>query len=101
MSCLKSFTFTPKFTTKLSLPKRACRGESAVSKADWIQVSAVRDTAALAVDLSKTGLGAGETSAVQLPRELGVELVLMDEWRGRRLRRGKLKAGPSQSTSVG
>lgn len=35
--------------------------------------------------MASIGLGAGETSAVQLAKELGIELVLMDEWRGRRL----------------
>lgn len=60
-------------------------GSSAVSRAEWIRVSAVHDTEALADAMASIGLGAGETSAVQLAKELGIELVLMDEWRGRRL----------------
>ncbi|MEO7650300.1 MAG: DUF3368 domain-containing protein [Bryobacteraceae bacterium] len=60
-------------------------GASAVSKADWIQVSPVQDTSKLANAISKLGLGAGETSAVLLAKELGADLVLMDEWKGRRL----------------
>ena len=60
-------------------------GASAVANADWIQVSPVQDTSMLATAISKHGLGAGETSAVLLARELSADLVLMDEWKGRRL----------------
>ena len=34
---------------------------------------------------TKTGLGAGEISAVFLAKELAADLNLMDEWKGRRL----------------
>lgn len=60
-------------------------GALAVSKADWIQVSPVQDARALATAISASGLGAGETSAVLLAKELQAHLVLMDEWNGRRL----------------
>lgn len=60
-------------------------GAAAVSKADWIHVTAVRDAENLAKMISKTGLGAGETSAVFLAKELAADLTLMDEWKGRRL----------------
>jgi len=56
-----------------------------VSQTDWIKVTPVRDTVALATQRSSAGLGAGETAAIQLAKELGVELLLMDERKGRRL----------------
>lgn len=60
-------------------------GAVAVSKADWIHVTAVRDVDGLAKTMVKTGLGAGEIGAVFLARELAADLTLMDEWKGRRL----------------
>ena len=61
-------------------------GAVAVAKADWIRISPVHDVEGLAkVRASKTGLGAGEISAVFLAKELGADLTLMDEWKGRML----------------
>jgi uncharacterized protein len=60
-------------------------GATAVSKADWIRVSEVQDVESLAKKITKTGLGAGELSAIFLAKELGADLTLMDEWKGRRL----------------
>jgi uncharacterized protein len=60
-------------------------GAAAVSKADWIRVSPVKDVESLAKTITKTGLGAGEISAVFLAKELAADLILMDEWKGRRL----------------
>ena len=59
-------------------------GALAVSRADWITVSAIQDSGAMASALIARRLGAGETSAVLLAKELGVSVVLMDELRGRR-----------------
>jgi predicted nucleic acid-binding protein len=39
-------------------------GAAAIAKADWIHVSAVHDVESLAKAISKTGLGAGEISAI-------------------------------------
>ena len=59
-------------------------GAAGVSRATWIQVSAVRDVENLAKAISKTGLGAGEIGAIFLAKELAADLTLMDEWKGRR-----------------
>lgn len=64
-------------------------GAAAVSKANWIAVSSVHDTEEVAHTISTTGLGAGETSAVLLARELAADLLLMDERKGRRLAKEK------------
>ncbi len=60
-------------------------GSTAVGKADWVHVTAVRNVEDLAKTTTKIGLGAGEVSAVFLAKELHADLTLMDEWRGRRL----------------
>jgi uncharacterized protein len=60
-------------------------GASAVSKADWIHVTPVTNAEDLAKTTAKTGLGAGEVSAVFLAKELHADLTLIDEWKGRRL----------------
>jgi predicted nucleic acid-binding protein len=60
-------------------------GAAAVSKADWILPTAVRDAGYLAKMVSKTRLGAGEASAIFLAKELAADLTLMDDWKGRRL----------------
>jgi predicted nucleic acid-binding protein len=60
-------------------------GALSISTAEWIHVAPVRDAEALAEMISKTGLGAGETSAVVLAKEIHADLVLMDERKGRRL----------------
>lgn len=60
-------------------------GAAAVSKADWILVSPVHDTEGLIRMLAtKSGLGAGEISAIFLAKELSADLILMDEWKGRK-----------------
>ena len=59
-------------------------GAIQVANAPWIQVIPVRDTVGLNAAMEKTGLGPGEVAAVQLARELNAQVVLMDEWRGRR-----------------
>lgn len=62
-------------------------GAAQAAAADWIDVMAVQDTAGLAAAIAKTGLGAGEVSAVFLARELSAQMVLMDEWKARRFAR--------------
>jgi predicted nucleic acid-binding protein len=59
-------------------------GAATVAAMEWIRVVAVEDTAAVLVARAEHGLGAGETSAVQLALEMNVPIVLMDERRGRR-----------------
>ena len=60
-------------------------GATAVSNADWIHVTPVRNSENLAKTISKIGLGAGEVSTAFLAKELAADLTLIDEWKGRRL----------------
>jgi predicted nucleic acid-binding protein len=59
-------------------------GANQVSHASWIDVVPVWNAAALSLALKETGLGALELSAVLLARELGADLVLLDECKARR-----------------
>jgi uncharacterized protein len=58
-------------------------GAESVALASWIKVTPVQSMADLERTIGETGLGSGEVSAVQLARELGVELVLIDERKAR------------------
>jgi predicted nucleic acid-binding protein len=60
-------------------------GAAAVSNADWIHKTPVRNAEELAKTIATIGLGAGEVSTVFLAKELPADLTLMDEWKGRRL----------------
>ena len=62
-------------------------GACAVSEANWIHVIPLLDRNIVAAAGLRLRLGAGETSAIFLARQLGIDLVLMDEWRGRRFAR--------------
>ena len=59
-------------------------GAIRVASAPGIHVVPVKDAVSLNAAMEKTGLGPGEVAAVQLARELNAQVVLMDEWRGRR-----------------
>src|SRR5579863_1308806 len=59
-------------------------GTESVARASWIKVTPVQSMADLERSIGETGLGSGEVSAIQLARELGIEVVLIDERRARR-----------------
>ena len=59
-------------------------GAKQAANATWVQVAALRDSAALSAAVEKTGLGMGEVSAVILAKELAADLLLVDEWKARR-----------------
>ena len=50
-------------------------GAAAVAEAGWIRVSEYQDIEGLAQAISRTGLGAGEVSAVLLAKELTADLI--------------------------
>jgi predicted nucleic acid-binding protein len=59
-------------------------GSESVPRASWIKVTPVQSVAQLKKTIEETGLGSGEVSAVQLARELGIDVVLIDERKARR-----------------
>jgi uncharacterized protein len=58
---------------------------SAVSEAKWIEVVPIDHAQMDALSRMNPTLGAGEVSAVILAKQLRADLVLMDEWKGRKL----------------
>jgi predicted nucleic acid-binding protein len=64
-------------------------GASEVSRAEWIEVKAVQNPAALSSARRKHGLGPGEMSTILLAKELAANPVLLDDDRARRLARAE------------
>jgi hypothetical protein len=81
----KRFIFPLRFTPSYRRCRDARRGRG--FKSGWIHVTPVTNAEQLAQTRSKTGLGAGEVSAVFLANEIRADLTLIDEWKGRRLAR--------------
>jgi len=59
-------------------------GASEVSKAEWIEVKAVENPAGLHSARRNQGLGPGEMSTILLAKEIGADVVLLDDYRARR-----------------
>jgi predicted nucleic acid-binding protein len=64
-------------------------GASEVSKAEWIEVKAVQNSASLYSAQRKYGVGPGEMSTILLAKELGANPVLLDDYRARKLARAE------------
>ncbi|MBL8222395.1 MAG: hypothetical protein JNL62_24370 [Bryobacterales bacterium] len=63
----------------------ACRpGADVVAQSAWIHVRPVENRAILEELIDSSGLGSGEISAVLLAKQLGADLLLLDERRPRR-----------------
>lgn len=60
-------------------------GSSEVSKAEWIEMKDVKSPAVLYSAQRKYGLGPGEMSTILLAKELGANLVLLDDYRARKV----------------
>lgn len=60
-------------------------GSSEVSKAEWIEVKAVKNPADVYSAQRKYGLGPGEMSTILLAKELGANPVLLDDYRARKV----------------
>lgn len=64
---------------------RGLPGAEEVRKADWIQVRTAPSGSGPSLSQSITGLGAGERSAILLAKDLSADLLLLDEWKARRI----------------
>ena len=60
-------------------------GAMEVSKAEWIEIRAVRYPGDVLTLQRKYGLGLGEISAILLAKEAGANCVLLDDYRARKL----------------
>jgi predicted nucleic acid-binding protein len=60
-------------------------GASLVKDANWIRVNPLRDQTVLHRLRRETGLDIGELSTIALAKEIGIEIILMDETAGRNL----------------
>jgi predicted nucleic acid-binding protein len=58
-------------------------GAVQTARVDWVEVVRVHDMRAVAAMKAKTGLGTGEASAIALAREIGADLLLVDERKAR------------------
>lgn len=60
-------------------------GASEVAGAKWIEVKPLQNQAALAAAQQKFPLGIGELSTILLGKELGADMVLLDDYNARKL----------------
>lgn len=60
-------------------------GATAVAQTPWIKVASISNPGSMPAVSKQFGFGAGETGAVILAHELGIQLVFRDESRGRRI----------------
>ena len=60
-------------------------GASEVKKAEWIEVKPLQNQAGLLTARQRFPLGAGELSTILLGKELGANIVLLDDYDARRL----------------
>lgn len=64
---------------------RGLPGAEEVRRADWIQALAVPSSSDARLFPGIAGLGAGERSAILLAKALSADLLLLDEWKARRI----------------
>ena len=64
---------------------RGLPGAAEVRRASWIEMVTRRSPADPSLEQASEGLGAGERGAILLAKALPAELVLLDEWKARRV----------------
>jgi predicted nucleic acid-binding protein len=62
-------------------------GAEEVRNAGWIEVAPQGSLADISLEQACQGLGAGERSAILLAKTLPADLILLDEWKARRIAR--------------
>jgi len=65
-------------------------GAAEVAGTSWIHVEPLDREAGLAALQERTGLGAGELSAILLAKQLGADVVLLDDLEARKLARAEV-----------
>lgn len=70
---------------EVTVAGRGLPGAKEVREARWIEVAAPRRPAEPSLEPACEGLGAGERGTILLARSLEADLVLLDEWKARRV----------------
>ncbi|HUJ40233.1 MAG TPA: hypothetical protein VLW54_06785 [Candidatus Acidoferrales bacterium] len=95
LSKLDCFELLPRLFPRVSISEQVHQevviagaglpGAAEVTRAEWIEVRAIRDVAGLVAAQRASGLGPGEMSTILLAKELGANPVLLDDYRARNL----------------
>jgi len=72
---------------EVTVAGRGLPGAEEVRKANWIEVISQKPPTHLALAQACQSLGAGERGAILLAKSLQANLVLLDEWKARRVAR--------------
>ena len=72
---------------EVTVAGRGLPGAEEVRNAGWIEVAPRTPPADLSLMQACQGLGTGERSAILLANTLSAELILLDEWKARRIAR--------------
>ncbi len=72
---------------EVTVAGRGLPGAEEVRKAPWIEVAPQKTPADPSLARACQGLGAGERGAILLAKSLEADLVLLDEWKARRVAR--------------
>jgi len=80
-------TITPQVYHEVVVGGAGLAGSSQISAAQWIEVKPVHNAADLMAAQRRFGLGTGEVSVIILGKELGADLLLIDDLKARALAR--------------
>ena len=72
---------------EVTVAGRGLPGVGEVRNASWIEGEPERSPANLSLEAACQGLGAGERGAILLAQSLPADLILLDEWKARRIAR--------------
>jgi predicted nucleic acid-binding protein len=72
---------------EVTVAGRGLPGAEEVRNANWIEVELERSPVNLSLEAACQGLGAGERGAILLAQSLPAGLILLDEWKARRIAR--------------
>jgi uncharacterized protein len=73
---------------EVTVAGRGLPGAEEVVSAGWIEMRAPRGPTEASLERACEGLGAGERGAILLAKSLTADLILLDEWKARRIAQG-------------
>ena len=86
-SFYKRILIPPEVQYEVTVAGRGLPGSEEVGNAPWIEVAPQKSPADPSLARACQGLGAGERSAILLAKSLEADLVLLDDWKARRVAR--------------